>query len=392
VDYNQQLSGNNAAYMADFNRARNNLFLCGSPTGVCAGSQALTFFPTIPGAVTFMGTAAGLSILRQGNAGDLSDSLILQGSTAATSRALFLPNPNIYAADGLVSTAVSDYHGAQFELRRNMKNGLAAQVNYTFSKNLADSAGNSQARFEPFLDNGDPSHDYGRSEFDVTHIINSNFVYELPFGHGRHFLGSTNSIIDHIVGGWSTGQIIRWQSGAPFSILSARGTFNRAGRSAGETAFSTLSKDQIKSLLGLFNVNGTMYWIRPDAVLNPNGNGTAVGTATGPCGAACSGFDPLTYTPTFTGQVFFNPQPGQFGNSQRLEFNGPSSYTWDMSVAKNTKVTERIGTEFRADIFNVLNQATFFFGDTNINSTNFGKVTTTGNNARVVQLSLRVKF
>jgi hypothetical protein len=377
--------------MADFNRARNNLFLCGSATGVCPGSQPLTFFPTVTNAMAFMTNATVLADLRQGVAGTLADLYVTNPATFTNARATFLPNPNIYAADGLVSTAVSDYHAAQFELRRNMKNGLAAQVNYTFSKNLADAAGNSQARFEPFLDNGDPSHDYGRSEFDVNHIINSNFVYELPFGRGRHFLGSTNTIIDHIIGGWSTGQIIRWQSGAPFSILSGNGTFNRAGRSGGETAFSTLSKDQLKSLMGVFNVNGTLYWLNP-SVLNTNGNGTAVGTATGPCGAACAGFDPLTYTPTFNGQVFFNPQPGSFGNSQRLEFNGPSSYTWDMSVAKNTKITERWGTEFRADIFNVLNQATFFFGDTNINSSNFGKITSTGNNARVVQLSLRVKF
>jgi hypothetical protein len=90
--------------------------------------------------------------------------------------------------------------------------------------------------------------------------------------------------------------------------------------------------------------------------------------------------------------VFFNPQPGQFGNLPRLQFDGPSNYTWDMSVAKATKITERINTEFRADLFNVLNQATFFFGDTNINSVNFGKITSTGNTRRIAQLSLRVNF
>lgn len=392
VDYNQQLSGNNPAFMADFQRARSNLFNCGAAIAPvsCASGQTLTYFPTITNAMAFMTNSTVLNDLRQGVAGTLADLYVTNPSIFTNARATFLPNPNIYAADGLVSTAVSDYHALQVELRRNMKNGLAAQVNYTFSKNLADAAGNSQNRFEPFLDNGDHSHDYGRSEFDLNHIINGNFVYELPFGRGHHFLSSTNGVVDRIIGGWTTGQIIRWQSGAPFSILSARGTFNRAGRSAGETAFTTLTKDQVKSLLGLFNVNGTLYWINP-AVLNPNGNGTAVGTATG-FGPSNGGFDPLTYTPTYPGQVFFNPQAGAFGDMQRLEFNGPSSYTWDMSIAKKTRITERFGTEFRADIFNVLNQATFFFGDTNINSTNFGKITSTGNTARIVQLSLRLNF
>ncbi len=395
VDYNQQLSGNNPAFMADFNRARANLFNCGNAVGSCAAGQPLTFFPTItgPGAGGLLTNNTVLSDLRQGIAGALADFYVTNPTTFTNARSLFLPNPNIYAADGLLSSAVSDYHALQLEVRRNMKNGLQFQANYTFSKNLADAAGSGQTRFEPFIDNANHSNEYGRSDFDINHIINTNFVYELPFGHGKHFLGSTNGIVDRIVGGWSTGQIIRWQSGAPFSITSGQGTFNRAGRSGGETAFTTLTKEQVKKLLGLFNVNGTLYWINP-SVLNPNNSGNPTGTATGPCGLACSGFDPLTYTPTFPGQVFYNPQPGQFGNMQRLEFNGPSSYTWDMSVAKKTKVTERIGTEFRADIFNVLNQATFFFGDTSINSPNgtFGRVTNPGNAARIVQLSLRVSF
>jgi hypothetical protein len=390
VDLNQQISGSNPAYLADFQRARSNLFNCGvaAPPVSCAAGQPLTFFPTL--------TAGGLltnptviADLKQNLIGELANLYVTNPTIFTNARSIFLPNPNIYAADGLVSTSVLDYHALQLEARRNMKNGLAAQFNYTFSKSLADAAGNSQARFEPFLDNANHSLDYGRSDFDITHIVNSNFVYELPFGRGRHWFSNTNGVIDRFIGGWSTGQIIRWQSGAPFSILSGRGTFNRTGRSAGETAFTTLTPSQLKGLLGLFNVNGTLYWINP-AVINP-ATGQAVGTVAG-TGASNSGYDPLTYTPTFPGQVFYNPQPGQFGNLPRLQFDGPSNYTWDMSVAKKTRITERINTEFRADLFNVLNQATFFFGDTNINSVNFGKITSTGNTRRIAQLSLRVNF
>src|SRR5262249_6534906 len=159
----------------DFLRARSNLFNCGAATGGCAAGQPLTFFPTITGAMANMTNATVVAALKQGQAGALADFYVQIPSTFTNARQIFLPNPSIYAADGLIDPSVSDYHAAQIELRRNMKNGLAAQVNYTFSKNMADAQGNSQARFEPFLDNGDPSHDYGRSEFDVTHIINGNF-------------------------------------------------------------------------------------------------------------------------------------------------------------------------------------------------------------------------
>ncbi|HLJ86558.1 MAG TPA: TonB-dependent receptor [Candidatus Angelobacter sp.] len=385
VDFNQQLSGNNPAYMADFQRAQSNLFNCGAAIapGNCAAGQQLTFFPRVTNAMAFFKNATVVADLKQGIAGDLANLYVSNPGIFTNARQVFLPNPNIFAADALMSNSVSDYHALQVEARHNLKNGLTAQLNYTFSKNLADAAGNSQARFEPFIDNARHGIDYGRSEFDVTHIVNGNLVYEFPFGRGKQFLSGANGFLDRVVSGWTTGHIIRWESGSPFTILSSRGTFNRAGRSTNETAVTTLTKSQLKGMLGLFNQNGTIYWINP-SVINP-ANGRAVGTVNG-------GFDPLTNTPTFQGQVFFNPQAGQVGNLPRLQFDGPANYTWDMSMAKRTKITERINTEFRADIFNVLNTATFFFGDTNINSTNFGKITSTGNNPRVMQLSLRVTF
>jgi len=172
--------------------------------------------------------------------------------------------------------------------------------------------------------------------------------------------------------------IIRWQSGNPFSILSGRGTINRAGRSAGLSAVSTLTGDQLKGLLGLREVNGLLYWINPN-IINPT-NGQAVGS------------DGLIASPGFPGQIFFNPQPGQIGTIKRLQFDGPASYTWDFSAAKKTRVTERIDTEFRVDFFNVLNSGEMaLFGDYNVNSSSFGRITS-ALPPRIVQASLRINF
>src|SRR5262249_41125731 len=161
-----------------------------------AAGQPLTFFPTVTNAMAFMTNATVVADLKQNLAGELANLYVTNPGTFTNARSLFLPNPNIYVADGLLSNAVVDYHALQVEARRSMRNGLAAQVNYTFSKNLADAAGNSQSRFEPFLDNANHSLDYGRSDFDITHIVNSNFVYELPFGRGRRFFSGANGVVD----------------------------------------------------------------------------------------------------------------------------------------------------------------------------------------------------
>lgn len=379
VDYNQQMSGSNADYVADFVRARSNYFACGgNPYGTGTCGQALQWIPQHLEAQGMLTYSSALTYIATGRPGTLADFWVTNRSTFTSAPNLFLPNPNIYALDALINGAHSNYNALQIEARRPMKNGLGFQVNYTWSKLLSDAAGNSQSRFEPLLDNARPNLDYGRSEYDLNHVINSNFIYELPFGRGKRFLGGAAGAVDRVIGGWSVSSIVRWQGGNPFSILSGYGTYNRTSRSTGNTAYSTLSKSQIKNLLGFYNVNGKLYWINP-SVINPV-NGYGVGT------------DGPTYTPTYTGQVFYNPESGQTGNFQKLSFNGPGAFDWDFSVAKKTRLTERINTEFRADFFNFTNSAQWWVADYNINSSTFGRITSTTVSPRIAQLSLRVNF
>jgi hypothetical protein len=380
IDYNQEKITTNSAFWADFNRARSNYFNCGGDVygNNCAAGQPLQWFP-LQGLGGYITNSTIKNYIRDGRPGAIVDFYIQNRSYFPGTPQQFLANPNIYVADELLNGARSNYHALQLEARRAMKNGLQFQFNYTFSKLLSDAAGNSQARFEPFIDNANPGYEYGRSEYDLTHVINSNFVYELPIGRGKSFLGGANGILDKFVGGWSMSSIIRWQSGNPLSFLAAsRGVFNRPGREAGMPAYSTLTPDQIKGLLGLHEKDGILYWIDP-SVISSNGSAVLSNAIT-------------DYTPTFTGQVFYNPQPGQLGNLRRLQFNGPGAFSWDFSAAKSTKITERFATEFRADFFNFLNRTNFaLYGDYNINSTSFGQVTSTLPN-RVIQMSLRVTF
>ena len=387
LDFNQMNAGINQPFIDDFRRARNNGFLAQTATGAfnpnfnasIAGSQQLTFLPNIGAA----GATAALlnninvrNLIQQGQPAGLADLYI--SNRIAGSAAAFLPNAGIYAANITNNGATTDYHSFQFEVRRRLRNGIFGQANYTFSKALANSAGTSQARFEPFLDNARPELERTRADFDVTHIINSNILYELPFGRGQKFFSGANRALDAIIGGWQVSAIVRWQSGSPISILSQRATFNRSGRSAGNPASSTLTKEQIKGLFGIRKLpNGQVFYIDP-AVTD-----TATGRAVGA--------DNLNNTPAFTGQVFFNPLNEEIGKLQRLQFDGPSVLGNDISIFKRFTVTERIRAELRGDLFNFLNTPIFFFGDQGINSALFGRATSTFA-PRVVQVSARLTF
>ena len=157
---------------------------------------------------------------------------------------------------------------------------IFGQINYTFSDTRSDSIGDtSQNRIEPFLDNNRPQLDAGHSLYHNAHVINANGVFELPFGEGKPWLNG-GGFSDAVFGGWQLATIVKWQSGAPLSIRSARGTFNRTGRSGRQTAATSLTADQIKALFGVREANGNVYFIDP-AVIGSDGRMVAPDSLSG---------------------------------------------------------------------------------------------------------------
>ncbi len=387
VDYNQVSS--QGAFLADFLRARQNGFLSLAAGGAfdpaynaaIAGSQPLSYITQFGGGSLGNGTVR--TNIQTGQAGALADFYLASAgaAVAAQARQAFYGNPGIYAADNVINGASTDYHALQLETRRRFKNGLFWQANYTFSKSLSDSTGTTQARFEPFIDNARPGIERTRSEFHITHVINANAIWELPFGEGRRFL-DRGGIANALAGGWQLSSIVHWQSGVPFSILAARGTFNRAGRSAGNMAVTDLSREEMQALIGIFKQpDGRIYFIDPK-VIDPT-TGRGVGT------------DSLGNAATFAGQVFFNPTAGEIGTLQRLSLDAPSIFQMDLSLSKRQRIGGRYSAEFKIEAFNVFNSPIFDFADTDINSQTFGRVTQLEPNAtasRVVQLAVKFNF
>lgn len=378
IDYNQVIIFENG-FLEDFLRARRNGFRNLSVTGVfdprCnfSGCEPLTVFPQIAfGGLLTNSTVRAL--IQQGQPAELA---AVYHFNNLSGNVQFVPNPLASVADELASISNSTYHAGVVEIRRRFRQGLGFQANYTWSKALSDTAGTGQTRFDPFLDFARPQLEKSRAPFDLTHAFKANFVYELPFGRGRRW-APENSILNRMVSGWSVGSIFTLQSGNPWSILSDRGTLNRAARSAGRnTAFSLVSEEEIRNLIGVFKTPNGVFQINP-SVIAPNGRGT--------------GDDAIGCTPQFSGQIFCNPEPGTIGNLGRLAFNGPVLFGWNASVLKETPITERLSLDYRAEFFNFLNHPVFFAADENINSTTFGRITDTAVGARIIQMSLHLRW
>src|SRR6185437_11378977 len=99
----------------------------------------------------------------------------------------------------------SHYNAMNFKLQRSAAN-LAATVIYTYAnskddKSAAAGVGATGAGYQGFMNNHDPSLDYGPSDFDVTQRFVASYIYSLPFGRGQKFLGSANRAANLVVGG-----------------------------------------------------------------------------------------------------------------------------------------------------------------------------------------------
>lgn len=382
VDFNQVDVRSNG-FLDDFIRARNNAFLCENAgmgfnlTCALPGSQPLTILPSFG----FLTNSVITSEVRTGEVGELA---AIYHTNVITGSVPLVANPLAFPADVLMNVASSSYHAGVVEVRRRPTEGLYFQANYTWSKVLTNSDGVGQTNFDPFLDILNPGLDRSRADFDLTHAFKSNFVYELPFGQGKRW-SPGNSVLSKFASGWSISSLFTWQSGIPFSIVSNRGTLNRAGRSTGKnTAVALIGEEQINNQLGVFKPTsgpfaGQVLTINP-ALVDP-----ATGLGVGADGATCN-------TSAFTGQAFCNPEPGQLGNLGRNSFNGPWFFNWDFAVIKDTRITEGLRLQYRAEMFNLPNHPTFSAADEDINSTNFGITTTTVSSPRIIQMALKFIF
>jgi len=379
-DFNQVLIDDASVpgYLAAFKAAKRNGDLARTATGTfnpaynanVAGSVPLPFFSQLASG-GLLSNATIRNLIDTNAAGELANTYQVNGLQGSVN---FFRNPYALGTNVLTNISSATYNGLQIDYRKNMGHGVQVQGNYTLAKSLSDSAGDSQTRFEPFLDNANGRLEYGPSAFDQRHVVHVNGIWDLPIGKGR-MVDIQNPILNAVIGGWSTSGIMTWTSGTPFSILSARGTLNRSARSGANTASTLVDGNALRSAMGVMDTGNGPYFVN---LANIGSDGRGVNADN-------------TYT-YYSGQLFVQPGAGQLGNLQRRMFYGPNYWNLDFSALKKFMITEKQSLEVKMESFNFTNHPSFNVGDQTITSTTFGKITGTQSGRRVIQFGAYYKF
>jgi len=267
------------------------------------------------------------------------------------------PNPSLSAGFFWLTEGNSNYHALQVDVTHRISNGLEFRGNYTWSKNLDINSGltgaqaNNQAQM--VLDRNDLRRDWGPSALNPVSQASISANYELPFGHSQRWLNDTSRMESKFVSGWQLNGIATFLSGFPFTPLIGS---NRSGDG------DTRNPD------------------RPS--VNPSFSGPIV------TGNPNQWFNPA---------AFVLPTPGTYGNLGRETLTGPGLVDVDLSLFKNTVITERTNLQFRAEVFNVLNRSNYGPPNTTVFSSgtvspSAGLITTTATSPRQIQLGLKLIF
>jgi hypothetical protein len=280
-------------------------------------------------------------------------------------RNFFRVNPDVRGAQFFSNGSTSAYDSLQVEVSRRLRGGWRLQGSYTFAKGLSDFVG-STGDTNSFLTLRDTKREY--SEFSNRHQGLVNTIYQLPFGRGRKYLRRSRGIVGGIVGGWQVSSIVKFTSGDPLSLLSGRGTFNRDDRSASNTVdvAGNLDRREIQNLTGVQRTANGIIYIDPNLAPGSTSNPSSI--------------------------LFKNPEAGTIGALGLSSIYGPRFFNVDFSTLKRTRITENVNVEFRAEVFNILNNVNFDNPETNINSANFGRITSIVGRPRLMQFALRLNF
>jgi len=281
-----------------------------------------------------------------------------QANPSADPNAPFAPRRPVPSIDAAINLLKSDggskYNSLQTRLEKRFTHGFSLLMTYTYS-NAEDNASNANLNSQNndgFRWFKEPQLEWGHASFDVRHRFTASYIYELPFGKGKPFMGSASGSLQQVVGGWQIAGITTVSSGNWFTPTDSNGNFA--------------------------NSDGLQY---PDVIANPNGSHCAPHTFFNTC-------------------AFVDPQFGSFGNAARNSILGPGFQIWDASIFKTFQVTERTHVEFRTEFFNFPNHTNFLLSKSGPQESNNSTVLgasqygflTAARSPRQIQFALKLSF
>jgi len=275
-------------------------------------------------------------------------------------------NSQFSALSAWSSIGKGSYHAMQWTVRKRFSQGLTFDVNYTLSR--SEDLGSSQENagsFSGFVQNTwNPDQMKGVSSFDTLHQINSFVVWQIPVGRGRRFAGSSNKILDALIGGWQISGNFTQTSGLPISINNGRKW-------------------------------PTNWNVTPNATPNGLPQVPVTNNSNAPPASGTSGGPNLWSDPKAELAAWGFTLPGQSGS--RNTIRGAGNFDIDTGVSKRwiMPYSEHHSLQLRWETFNLTNSVRFdpaSAGNQITVGSTFGKLTSTLTSPRQMQFALRYEF
>jgi hypothetical protein len=243
--------------------------------------------------------------------------------------------PNFGPISRTESSDKSNYNSFQWSLEKRFSHGYSILTNYVWSKTLETVRGQ-----DPFDLTSFETSIHGD---DIPHNFKFSNIWEIP-------RAPISGVADKIINGWQMNAVVVWQSGFPFGVSAGRdnalrGSTDRANFKGGDAQLDG-NRSQAEKIQKWFD----------------------------------------------TSLFEMNPT-GTFGNSGRNILRGPSYFNTDFGLLKEFRANGRIGFQFRAEAFNLLNTVNFRLPDANLSSAQFGRITAVvADSQRIIQIGLKATF
>jgi len=270
-------------------------------------------------------------------------------------------NPNFGHRVMEAETSSSSYSSLQVSLNHQFAQYISGQVNYSYSHCIDDGSFATSLEFwgQLMTDPYNQRYDYENCLFDIRNNLVANGIFSLPFKGNR------------FVEGWQFATIFSWNSGTPINV-----TNNTApGADPSQLSAQWATRPNYTFAAGCSPNHVVGSWVGPNNPSNPF-----------PGFKLYDDFSANCYTPQDLGMV---------GNVKRNSVPGIPFINDDFSIIKNTKITERVNTQFRAEFFNIANHLNA--GQPTENIGGFGPFPmgysfVQAGNPRQIQFSLKLDF
>lgn len=283
-------------------------------------------------------------------------------------------------------TAESAYNSLQMSLTRRLSKGLQLLASYTYAKSLDNASGQAVFDTSTILGNQfDDRANRGVSDFDRTHRFVLSYLWDLP----RPAFAARSTAGRRLLSDWQVAGIITAMSGMPIDIVDSNAGSFYFGPNSGLSRPSWAPGATPRT--AMTNVPEG-YYFNPLAFARPF-------------------VQELQPIPSSNGTAIANALGTDIGNVGRNVLRGPRQSNVDFSIIRRIPISESKNIEMRAEFFNLFNHVNFANPIGNFSAVpalsidrntgrimnpadlgDFGRINSTSNNPRLIQLALKLNF